>query len=154
VVNDVELLQAKQAMRDMISIYCFAWDGDALHPSDPVAWADTFTPDGRFESFDNQGAIRFRCRGRDELIAWAAERIGVSPGPIVTKHMMVHTIWDDIQVASATTRTSAMLPKAFRFSGDSDVAGIPLGVYFDTWQRTDAGWRFATRAFHVETQRK
>ena len=96
----------------------------AIDRGDAAGWADTFTPDGVFDS-----GPPAEGRGRDQLIAFAASVHGL-------RHTLANPAID------VTGDAAAMRAYFVVYQG---AAVLGTGTYEDQLVRTPGGWRFAKR---------
>ena len=88
------------------------------------------------------------ARGAEAVAAFYAKGTRLHDGSPRTKHLVVNSIVEvDDAAGTATARSSYLVLQG--------VSGQPLqpiitGRYRDTFARTDAGWQFAERRFHVD----
>jgi uncharacterized protein (TIGR02246 family) len=107
--------------------------GDAVLARDAEAWADTWTEDGRWEL----GAGRV-IEGRTAIVEhWRASIANY-------RHVVQLYLSNTATVESDTAAGRAYLVE-LNVPVDGD-RRILVAWYDDTYRRTDAGWRFSSRA--------
>lgn len=119
-------------IRELISRYNRAVDG-----GDPEAWADTFTPDGVFESL-----LVGTFRGRDELLAFAREfgrdsRYSQWTGG---QHWIGNLI-----IEGDTDRAEVFSYHLMFVPEEATVRGVLMAAHEDIVVRSEPGWRFERR---------
>lgn len=111
---------------DLLARYNQAIDG-----GEAEAWADTFVPDGLFES-QRSGTHR----GRDELVAFAQGRAELR-GEI--RH------WTNNPVISGEGDEATMRVYLLLIAVDGEPKPIGTGIYEDTLRKVDGEWKFVHR---------
>lgn len=124
--DDVADVIAQLQIVSLLSEYTHAIDDKR-----PEAWADCFTPDGRFEVGE------YVLKGRDSLLAYAQVH-----ATITSRHVATSPLY---QIASdgmsATGRSSVVVMVATRHGFKMAMTG----GYDDELVKTDKGWRIARR---------
>jgi uncharacterized protein (TIGR02246 family) len=123
------LLEEKDAIRELLAEYCFAFDG-----GDFERWVGLFTDDG---IFDVGG--RIRLVGRERLREYV-KKIALTDGKPMLKHCVMNEI---IRVVGDAARVESYLLVAQ--GAEKRLAITIAGRYEDRLVRTPDGWRFAER---------
>lgn len=137
-------IEAKLAIHEMIARYAHAYDGQ-----DADGFAQVFAEDGVFEIFvPGQAEPAVRLQSRAEIREWAAQRLQARAGRFTSRHHQSGTLFDALTSESALTRTMVLVTH----QEVTEAAPRPTdsGVYHDRWRKTQAGWRLAHRAAHVD----
>ena len=113
----------------------------AFDLGDPMAYADTYTPDG-FIRVDRVGAPGTPVIGHDNLVAFA-ERYHENNGPY-PRH------WNNGLVLTPTADGAKGTCYLVVFNVNTRSLML-TGVYQDTLKKTSKGWRFAAREFLMDT---
>jgi hypothetical protein len=122
----------KLEILNLLGKYNFAIDfGDA------EAWADTFTPQGVFES------PQTKAQGRDELVSFAAGFASQLKG---ARHW-VNNIVVEGDGNNATTKAYLVL---YLMGGEGGPKAIATGIYNDTLTKTGGAWKFTGRKVTVD----
>jgi len=122
------------AIEQLAAAYCHlidAGDGDAF--------ADLFVPTGVFEIVDLVTAT-----GRDEL----AQNAAVFPAMLPGVRHLVQNIW--ITADAANPDRAHMRAYLVNISVGDKPAFVQTGQYVDALERTDGGWKFATRTLTLD----
>jgi hypothetical protein len=113
----------------------------AFDLGDPMAYADTYTPDG-FIRVDRVGAPGTPVIGHDNLVAFA-ERYHENNGPY-PRHLNSGLV--------LTPTADGAKGTCYLVVFNVNTRSLMLtGVYQDTLKKTSKGWRFAAREFLMDT---
>lgn len=143
------------AIEQLSSRYSHALDG-LLGAASDRAWADCFTPDGRFRIVDAHGTTIAEAKGTQALV-----ELYRNPGARLGHlHYLLNSMFPDI----ATTRhwvNNLLMEKA----GDGaratcyiiamDISSVPstilrTGIYTDDLTKTASGWRYTSRTLALD----
>jgi len=128
--SETQTLRDELAIRDLVARY-----SDAVGRRDETAWAETWAEDGVW----NVGPSH--ATGRESIVrTWSG---------LMELFRFVTQLPQSgfIEFAADATRgTWNVMELGWPREGN---ASCSLGVYHDRYRRTDAGWRFAERSFHI-----
>lgn len=115
----------------------------ALDFNDPDGFASLFAPGGAYQrqaSGRAGGQIIFRHEGHEQLRAFATKMASMRGG--LTRHWTANIVVSPTGTgARATSHTMLVANDA-----ESRTAGIVVtGTYQDVFEKTNSGWRFASR---------
>lgn len=121
--------------RDYVEIgQLYARYNHAIDSGDATGWAATFIPDGQFQQLTGTEALKGFVRN------WVDARNGAN-----LRHWNSNLL---ITPTSAGANASVML--MLLNVGAKPAAIAATGMYTDTLVRTEAGWRFASRAVKID----
>lgn len=87
----------------------------------------------------------FGCHGRDEVLEWMTRNVLLYDGSPCTHHVV-----SNLQVTLGADQRSAearsYITVHHQVPGDREIKVISANVYFDEFEKADAGWRFTRRA--------
>lgn len=131
----VTVAQAQSSLgaEDLAEIHnLYAQYNLVLDGGDSQSWADTFTDDGRFNSF----------AGRQALIAFADDFIAANPD---TRH------WNSSIHITPTAEGAAGSAYLMLWKVSTQPAEVVLtGIYTDELVKTSKGWRFKARLIVID----
>jgi uncharacterized protein (TIGR02246 family) len=131
----ISTLEEKEAIRDLMSEYCFYVDNGEFEK-----FAALFTADGIFET-GPLGKLQGR-RAIHDFIAAHVPRIGEGPA---RKHCTLNHL---IRVNGAEARAESYIV-VLRDSADGIIASL-AGRYEDQLVKDDGTWRFKVRKIHFD----
>ena len=143
----IESALARESIREALANYSMLLDGDGV-ARDARTWADKlFTPDAVFISHYPDGTEQIRIEGREAIY----KTFGRPGSPEVAgRHFMVNTVFDELSLTTAKTRTSALIQVSKRDQDCAKKKGILNGgapvisailVYHDTWVLDGGEWK-------------
>jgi len=132
------LLEDKDAIRDLLAEYCFAFDNGQFE-----RWIALFTEDG---VFDVGG--RLRLVGHEQLRAYVG-KIPLTDGRPMLKHCVMNEL---IRVDGDQAAIDSYLLVVQ--GAEKKLAVTIAGRYADRVVRTPAGWRFAERKAFLDLSQK
>ena len=148
-----EVSEAKLEITQQQSLYGLLFNGDGPNGPDRKKWGDQiFTGDEPFLAYDanvNLIASQSFEHMSDEIAGAIASQPKVWPNtanPNGSMHFMFAPVFDSITPTTAVTRTPSVSINAEK--GTQKVNTITIRVYWDTWKKTDAGWRKVTSTWY------
>lgn len=115
----------------------------ALDFNDPDGYADLFTSRGVFQRQASAAAgseIIFRHEGKEELRAFAIKASGMRQG--LARHWMANMVIRPTDTGAEASSYTMLV------ANDAEARSVGIliaGIYRDVLEKTDAGWRFASR---------
>jgi hypothetical protein len=150
---DQEISEAKLEITQQQSLYGLLFNGDGPNGPDRKKWGEQiFTGDEPFLAFDanlNLIASQSFEHMSDEIAGAIASQPKVWPNtanPNGSMHFMFAPVFDSITPTTAVTRTPSVSISAEK--GTQKVNTITIRVYWDTWKKTDVGWRKVTSTWY------
>lgn len=122
-------IEEKEAIRDLISRYCFATDRDA----DPDAWTNLFTEDGIWD-----GEAFGRFQGREQLRAFMVN--ATAGGQAGYRHYTANILLD-LEGDTAKGKCYFLLMQA----SEDGPKPFFVGYYEDKFVKQDGQWLFKER---------
>lgn len=132
------------AILEMIARYSYTYDA-----RDADGFAELFAPDAHWEYYlVDQAEPEIRLKSREEIRSWAKERLAGRQGVLISRHHQSSTVFDVIQADYAETRTMVLVTH-HEFDQPHPIPTLS-GVYYDTWGKTDGGWKYQTRILKTD----
>jgi hypothetical protein len=148
-----EITEAKLEITQQQSLYGLLFNGDGPNGPDRKKWGDQiFTGDEPFLAYDaNLNLITSQSfeHMSDEIAGAIASQPKVWPNTANANgsmHFMFAPVFDSITPTTAVTRTPSVSINAEK--GTQKVNTITIRVYWDTWKKTDVGWRKVTSTWY------
>ena len=138
-------IEDRLALLEQIARYSYAWDEQDLD-----GYVALFIEDGVFEvDPELPGGPSVHCHGHEAIREWAAARMAARSPDVQVRHHQSGSIFDELGADHARTRTMLLTSRV-------GPGGEPpsSGVYYDEWQRTPEGWRFARRTLRHDFARR
>ncbi|RAX48304.1 nuclear transport factor 2 family protein [Arthrobacter sp. AQ5-05] len=108
-------------------------------------WAETFVPDGRFESPSYPGPVV----GREELASFAASFAHNTP---LARHVITNAHITSMDSTDRATSTAYLMVVQTHRNGDVQI--LRLTTIEDELMKTDGGWRVLCRRVILENKGK
>jgi SnoaL-like protein len=137
-------IEEKLAILEMIAQYSYTYD-----ERDADGFAQVFLEEGVLEIFvPGKGRPAVRLQSRQEIHAWAAQRLQEREGRCTGRHYQSGIRFDELTAAQARVRVMLLVTRQHA-SGTRPYVNL-TGVYHDVWQKTAVGWRLAHRAAYTD----
>lgn len=139
-MNAIDKMLIEHECAKLSDLYCHYLDH-----RDPEGFADLFADDGLYKPAIQPVAIA----GRDNILAW----FHTYPADRTVRHLATNKMVTVVDSTYATGRSYAV---TFREpnpeTGVISDKSTPRAVveYFDTYCKTYAGWKFATRFYNID----
>ncbi len=137
-------IEDRLAIQEVIARYSYAYDSQ-----NPEAFAQLFVENAVFEIFvPGRAGPALHLGSRAAIREWADRRLHERRDRFSSRHYQSGILFDELTRDSARTRTMVLVTHQER--AGSAPRPTASGVYHDQWRRTEAGWRLAHRAAHVD----
>lgn len=148
-----EISEAKLEITEKQSEYGLLFNGDGPNGPDRTKWgSEIFTGDGPFLAYDSSNQLIAR-QSFDHMSDEIADAVASQPTvwPDTTKpngsmHFMYAPVFDKITPTEAVTRTPSVSISGVK--GTAAPVSVTIRVYWDTWKKTDDGWRKVTSTWY------
>ena len=143
-LSPLDVLLIKEDLRSQLAKYEMLTDGDGTGHALGRSWSDTlFVPQAVFEAYGPDGRLDVRWVGQEAIYQKSHEHSVDASAPVVHRHYLVSTIFDEVSQASARTRSTALIISAAKGQGEKEPTSrmVMLLTYHITWVKTSDGWR-------------
>ena len=87
------------------------------------------------------------AQGAEQIAKYFSEHIVLYDGSPRTKHLVLGVVFDGVSEDVVVTTSSYLVLQALN---EGPLQPIVTGRYRDTFERDDAGWRFAERRYSID----